>query len=96
MKALVLLANGTEEMEAVITCDILARSGIKVFKAAVHDDESNELVLTCALGTKIVADFSLNHIMSELDDYSIIILPGGSKGAETFCKVYPITSALSN
>jgi protein deglycase len=88
MKALVLLADGTEEMEAVITCDILARAGIKVIKAAVHEkDDSNELLLSCALGTKIVADLTIVEAMSQLDDFAIIVLPGGSKGADTFCQV---------
>lgn len=85
MKALVLLTHGTEEMEAVITCDILARAGITVVKAAV--DNSGNLILNCANGTKLVADIGLDFVMSKLDDFTFIILPGGSKGAETFCSV---------
>lgn len=88
MKALVLLANGTEEMEAVITCDILARAGIHVFRAAVNEDyDSNNLVLKCANGMKLLADIRIQDVMSHLDDYAIIVLPGGSKGAQTFCSV---------
>lgn len=85
MKALVLLANGTEEMEAVITCDILARAGFAVVKAAV--ESSGNVVLICAHGTKIIADVNLEAEMSKLDDFSVIVLPGGSKGADTFCSV---------
>ena len=88
MKAFVLLANGTEEMEAVITCDILARAGIHVIRAAVNEDyKSNNLVLNCANGMKVLADVRIQDAMSHMDDYAIIVLPGGSEGAQTFCSV---------
>ena len=85
MKALVLLADGTEEMEAVIICDILARAGITVVRAAVENKDN--LILKSANGMKIVADVALETEMSKLDDFSIIVLPGGSKGADTFSSV---------
>lgn len=87
MKALVLLAHGTEEMEAVITCDILARAGITVVRAAVESEKEHDLVLHCANGMKIVADVRIEDVMEKLSDFSIIVLPGGSKGANTFCSV---------
>lgn len=87
MKALVLLAHGTEEMEAVITCDILARAGITVVRAAVESEKEHDLVLNCANGMKIVADVRIEDVMEKLSDFSIIVLPGGSKGADTFCSV---------
>jgi len=87
MKALVLLAHGTEEMEAVITCDILARSGITVVRAAVESEKQHDLILHCANGMKIVADVRIEDLMEKLSDFSIIVLPGGSKGANTFCSV---------
>ena len=87
MKALVLLAHGTEEMEAVITCDILARSGITVVRAAVESEKQHDLILHCANGMKIVADVRIEDVIEKLSDFSIIVLPGGSKGANTFCSV---------
>lgn len=87
MKALVLLANGTEEMEAVITCDILARAGITVVRAAVDGTSEHNLILHCANGMKIVADVKIEDVMGKLSDFSIIVLPGGSKGADTFSAV---------
>lgn len=83
MQALVLLANGTEEMEAVITSDILARAGIKVVRASAESD----LVLSCANGMKIVADVKIQEVMGHLSDSDIIVLPGGMPGSQTFCKV---------
>jgi putative intracellular protease/amidase len=90
MKALVLLAHGTEEMEAVITCDILARAGITVVRAAVESEKEHDSILHCSNGMKIVADVRIEDIMENLSDFSIIVLPGGSKGASTFCSVNQI------
>lgn len=87
MKALVLLAHGTEEMEAVITCDILARSGINVVKASVEHEKDHNLILHCANGMQIVADVRIEDVSEKLSEFSVIVLPGGSKGADTFCTV---------
>lgn len=84
MQALVLLAHGTEDMEAVITCDILSRAGIEVVRASVESDS----VLSCATGMKILADINIRDAMSSLLDYDIIVLPGGSIGSQTFCTVF--------
>ena len=89
MKALVLLADGTEEMEAVIICDILARAGITVVRAAVENKDN--LILKCANGMKIVADVALETEMSKLDDFSIIVLPGGKSAGQI---IYIIESVL--
>ena len=72
MKALVLLAHGSEETEAVSTCDILTRGEIEVTRASVE----SELVLNCAYGMKVVADVHLKDQMDKLGNYDIIILPG--------------------
>ena len=85
VKALVLLAHGSEEMEAVITCDILARANIHVNRASVEIED--DLIIHCANGMKIVADIKLDSVMSNLSEFSIIILPGGMKAAKTFCTV---------
>lgn len=77
-KALVLVANGSEEMEAVITIDVLRRASWQVTVAAVNSD----LTLTCSRGVRIQADAHLHAI--DADTYDIIILPGGKAGAEQF------------
>lgn len=79
-KALVCLANGSEETEAVTTIDLLVRAGINVTTASV--EENGALVITCSRGVKLVADTTLVAVAD--DDFDTIILPGGVQGAETF------------
>jgi hypothetical protein len=59
-RALLLIANGSEEMEAVITSDILSRSKIQVMRVSVC--ENNDLIVTCANGLKIQAEMSINSL----------------------------------
>lgn len=88
MKALVLLANGSEEMEATVSCNILTRAGIEVVRATVESSScSNLSPIVCAYGMRIVPDVSLEEMKDKLDDFAILILPGGLKGSKTFCSV---------
>lgn len=79
-QALVCLAPGTEEMEAVTTIDLLVRGGIKVTTASVAS--SGELAVTCSRGVKLLADAPLVEVAD--GEFNIIVLPGGLKGAECF------------
>ncbi|WP_202302132.1 protein deglycase YajL [Dryocola clanedunensis] len=79
-QALVCLAPGTEETEAVTTIDLLVRAGIKVTTASVASD--GHLTVTCSRGVKIVADAPLVEVAD--GDFDVIVLPGGLKGAECF------------
>ena len=74
-KALVILAEGAEEMETVIVVDILRRAGIFVSLASLAD----ELTTTCSRSVKIVADCPLKNVANDIFD--IVILPGGGPGA---------------
>lgn len=78
--ALVCLAPGSEEMEAVTTIDLLVRGGIKVTTASVAS--SGDLVITCSRGVKLLADAPLVQVAD--GDFDAIVLPGGLKGAECF------------
>lgn len=78
--ALVCLAPGSEEIEAVTTIDLLVRGGIEVTTASVASD--GELAITCSRGVKLLADAPLAQVAD--GDFDIIILPGGLKGAEYF------------
>lgn len=78
--ALICLAHGSEEMEAVTTIDLMVRGGIKVTTASVASD--GNLAITCSRGVKILADAPLVQVAD--GDYDIIVLPGGLKGAECF------------
>ncbi|HRK59204.1 MAG TPA: DJ-1/PfpI family protein, partial [Candidatus Kapabacteria bacterium] len=53
---LVLIAHGTEEMEAVIVTDILRRAGLSVIVAG-----DNEIV-TCSRGVRIIPDTQIEKL----------------------------------
>ncbi|EFJ36152.1 hypothetical protein SELMODRAFT_227351 [Selaginella moellendorffii] len=75
-KVLVPVADGTEEMEAVIVIDVLRRGGAHVTVASVGQEPK----VTASRGVKLVAD----AIVSECGDekYDLVVLPGGMPGAE--------------
>ena len=78
--ALICLAPGSEETEAVTTIDLLVRGGIAVTTASVASDGS--LAVTCSRGVKLLADAPLVAVAD--GDFDVIVLPGGIKGAENF------------
>ena len=80
VSALICLAPGSEETEAVTTIDLLVRAGIQVTTASVASD--GDRLITCSRGVKIMADAPLVEVAD--GDYDVIVLPGGLKGAECF------------
>merc|ERR1712002_164840 len=74
-RALVLLATGAEEMETVITVDVLRRGGVEVVLAGIDGDN----VVTCSRNVKIAPDTSLADTCQ--DQYDCVVLPGGGPGA---------------
>ncbi|WP_431223494.1 protein deglycase YajL [Serratia sp. L9] len=76
--ALVCLAPGCEETEAVTAIDLLVRAGVKVTTASVAGDGNQTIV--CSRGVKLLADAPLVAIVD--DPFDAIVLPGGMKGAE--------------
>ena len=77
-KALVLLAEGFEEIEAVTVIDILRRAGIDVTACGLVGKE-----VIGAHGLKVVPDSTLDGFNQEID---AIVLPGGMPGAENLAK----------
>ncbi|HOX25343.1 MAG TPA: DJ-1/PfpI family protein [Candidatus Krumholzibacteria bacterium] len=75
LTALVPVADGTEEIEAVTVVDTLRRAGITVTVAAVGAD----LAVTCSRGVRLVADRLLDDLAGQTFD--LIALPGGLPGA---------------
>ncbi len=76
-KALVLLAEGFEEIEGVTIIDILRRGGIEVNSAYLDDDFTSNLIVG-ANGITVEADVPLSTVI--VDEYDIIVLPGGWGG----------------
>jgi 4-methyl-5(b-hydroxyethyl)-thiazole monophosphate biosynthesis len=75
--ALVLLADGSEEIEAVTVIGILRRAEIEVTAAGV-----NQRDITASRGVRLMAD----AVLADVTDapFDVVVLPGGARGAETF------------
>ncbi|XP_031640484.1 protein dj-1beta [Contarinia nasturtii] len=76
--ALALLANGSEEMELVITVDVLRRAGVNVTVAGVANAEPTK----CSRDVVVVPDKSLQDVAKDVFD--VVILPGGLGGTDEF------------
>ena len=87
-KAIVFLAEGFEEMEAIGTVDILRRGGVNALTASITDD----LNVTGAHGIKLVADVTLGAL--DLSDADALILPGGLPGSTNLNECVPLKEAL--
>lgn len=74
--ALLLLSEGAEEMETVITADVLRRGGIDVTIAGVEG--ANPVV--CSRNVVIKPDVAFDEAIKK--DYDVVVCPGGAKGAE--------------
>lgn len=77
-KALLILAEGFEEAEAVVPADILRRAGVDVTLCALTKRE-----VTGSRGVKILADIVFDQIER---DYDALILPGGGRGAQNLSR----------
>ena len=75
MRALVLLAEGAEEMEAVIAIDVLRRAGVEVVVAATGPT----CEVTASRGVRLIADVLLNEVQAS--DFDALVIPGGAGGA---------------
>lgn len=74
-RALVLLAEGAEEMEVTITVDVLRRGEVEVLLAGLDGPAP----VRCSRGVVIVPDAALSAASGEFD---AVVLPGGKGGAD--------------
>lgn len=77
--ALVPVADGTEEIEAVCIIDVLRRAGVTVTVASVGKAQ-----ITASRGLRIVADATIDKCASETFD--LIALPGGMQGSQNLAQ----------
>lgn len=77
MKALVVYANGSEDIEVNAPADILVRGGVAVTRAALAP--AGEQV-TLAHGTRVLCDVNLEQVKGE--SFDVIVIPGGLQGSE--------------
>jgi 4-methyl-5(b-hydroxyethyl)-thiazole monophosphate biosynthesis len=74
-EALLILAEGFEEIEAVAPIDVLTRAGVHVTVAGLVDGP-----VRAAYGTTIMPDIPLS---AAFDEYDAVIFPGGRKNAQS-------------
>jgi len=74
-QALVVIANGSEDIETITITDILDRAGIAVTLASVQ-----EQIITTSHGLKITAHTVLEECMDI--KYDLLAMPGGMTGAK--------------
>ncbi|XP_065861980.1 protein DJ-1 homolog B-like [Euphorbia lathyris] len=87
-QVLVPIANGTEEMEAIMIIDILRRAKVNVVVASVED----KLEILASRKVKIEADILLDEAAKL--SYDLIVLPGGLGGAQAFAKSEKLVNML--
>ncbi len=79
-KILVPLAEGFEEIEAISIIDVLKRAGIEVTVAGLDSKE----VTGAYAKIPVIADTLLKDV--NIDEYDMMVLPGGLPGAEYLAK----------
>jgi len=89
-KVYVFLADGFEDVEALIPVDVLRRGGVEVVTVSVMDDN---LLVTSAHGVQIVADALVGDC--RFDDADLLLLPGGMPGASNLYKCSRVREAVT-
>jgi len=83
-RALVFLADGSEEIEAVTIIDVLRRGGVEVVAASA----TGKAEVLCSRGVRLVADAVLPEDEGEAlrfaESFDAVALPGGMGGTEAF------------
>jgi 4-methyl-5(b-hydroxyethyl)-thiazole monophosphate biosynthesis len=87
MKALIPIANGSEEMEAVIIIDTLRRAEWDVTVAGLTAG-----TIEASRGVRIVPDTPWDQIKP--DDFDVLLLPGGFGGTQALCEHAGVQKAL--
>jgi len=79
-KVLIPIADGCEEMETVITADVLRRAGWDVVLASIQGDTP----VTASRQVKLVPDARWEEL--DLLSFDALVLPGGNGGTQALCK----------
>lgn len=76
-RALLLLADGVEEMEAVIVIDVLRRAEWAVVTASLQEG-----VVRASRDVRLLGDQVLSNV--DASEFDVLVLPGGLCGVEQF------------
>lgn len=89
IKGLIVLENGFEDSEAVVTYDLLKRAGVTVDACSIYQ---NNIISQNGL------HYNTKYLLSDinLNDYSFLILPGGRAVFEVLDKSKEIDSLIDH
>ena len=87
-KVAIFMADGTEEVEAITPADILRRAQIECDIISVMPSKT----VTSSRGVIVTADKQIDE--TDLDDYDMLVLPGGIKGTENLRNTKKLTDAV--
>lgn len=88
VNALVLLADGFEDIEAVTVIDVLRRGGVETVAASV----GGKLEVRSARGIVLKADAAFAEVAR--DDFDALVLPGGGEGTENLRRAPEVLERL--
>ena len=90
-KALVILAPGAEEMETVISTDVMRRGKINVTVAGLDSADPVE----CSRNVRILPDMSLDEAIKK-GPYDVVVLPGGLGGSKRLAESEKVKQVLTS
>ena len=71
------MANGFEDIEALIPVDVLRRGGVDIKTVSIYDTN----IVESAHGVQMVTDLTFEEAEPMLKDADLLMLPGGMPGA---------------
>ena len=83
-RALIVVADGVEELECVTLIDVLRRAEVEVLVASI---EARRMV-TGVHGTRLTADAMLVDVLAQ--EFDLLVLPGGMPGAQRLAEHQPL------
>ncbi len=86
--ALIVFADGFEDVEAVAIVDVLRRGGVETITASLNAEKS----ATSAHGIKLATDAVLSDVLA--NEYAAIVLPGGGVGTQNLKACAPLLERL--
>lgn len=89
-RAVVFLAEGFEESEAVVPIDLLRRAGVKVRTCSITSKHK----VTSSHGITLLADMTWEKFARHPKRYDALILPGGGKGTDNLLGFKPLRKIL--
>lgn len=85
-RAVILFADGFEEVEALTVLDALVRAGVEVDKCGVTG-----LTVTSSHKVSVLCDFTIEELKEE---YDLVFLPGGMPGSTNLAQSWAVNELL--